>query len=215
MRLAHRRRLISVIGSGIVLTVLLVVGLYGLLWAGPGGNEPTQPQEASMSLRAPVLAARPRPILETSDPAEFAIRVARALLTWDTRYTGDSSKWEQVVVDAADAAEAVAVASDVRAYLPAPSMWKRLAAYGTRQRFELQSLRLPSTWSTALEQATPGQIPSGAAAVTVVGTRHREGLWKTEDVRTTRAVAFTVFAVCPQGHSCKLLRLSLPDRPLP
>ncbi len=168
-----------------------------------------------MSSRSPALAARPQPVLETSNPAEFATGVARALLTWDTRYAGDSSEWEQVVVDAADADEAVAVASDVRAYLPAPSMWKRLAAYGTRQRFELQSLRVPSTWSTALEQATPGQVPSGAAAVTVVGTRHREGLWKAEHVRTTRTIAFTVFAICPQRHPCSLLRLSLPDRPLP
>jgi hypothetical protein len=73
---------------------------------------------------------------------------------------------------------------------------------------------VPSTWSTALEQAAPGQIPSGAAAVTIVGIRYREGIWKTQLMRTTREVAFTVFAVCPSERTCALLRLSLPDRPL-
>ena len=73
---------------------------------------------------------------------------------------------------------------------------------------------MPAAWATALEQAGAGQIPQGAAALTVVGTRHRAGTWNTDEMRTERQVSFTVFVVCPGQESCSLLRLSKLDHPL-
>jgi hypothetical protein len=106
------------------------------------------------------------------------------------------------------------LASDVRGYLPGTAMWERLRAYGTRQWLELDSVTVPETWSTALGQAVSGQIPIGAAAFTVVGTRHRAGTWDTEGMRTEQLVSFTVFVVCAGTEPCTLLRISQLDHPL-
>lgn len=215
MHFAHRRRLVvAIVGSGIALIVLLVIGVYGLLRGPANGSQPKQPAtEASISSVPPARAAQPQQVLVTSNPELFARSVARALFDWDTRYEAGLSEWAQVVVDVADANEAAAVASDVRGYLPGAEMWEQLSAYGTRQWLELKSVAVPDAWSTALEQAA-GQIPRGAAAFTVVGTRHRAGTWDTEAVHTERKVTFTVFVVCPGREPCTLLRLSQPDRPL-
>ena len=69
-------------------------------------------------------------------------------------------------------------------------------------------------------QAAPGQLPRGATAYTITGTRHRAGIWGTEPVEATRPVSFTVFIACappaPEFSTslCRLLRLSELDNPL-
>lgn len=216
MRFAHRRRLvIAIVGSGIVLLVLLVIGVFGLLRGPVQANQPEHPApEASVSVTPMASADRPQPMPVTSNPELFTRSVARALFNWDTRHQGDLSEWAQVLVDVAAVDEAAAVASDVRGYLPGVESWKQLSSYGTRQWLELESVVVPDAWATALKQATAGQIPRGAAAFTVVGTRHRAGTWHTEVIRTDRTVAFTVFVACPGRDSCTLLRLSQLDRPL-
>jgi hypothetical protein len=216
MHFAHRRRLIiAVIGSGIALISLVVVSGYGLL---RGPAKVSQPEsravEVPISRTSPQRADQPQPVLVTTDPGPFARSVARALFTWDTRHEAGLSEWAQVLVDVADPDEASAVASDVRSYLPAAEMWSQLGAYGTRQWLEVESVVVPDAWSTALEQAAPGQIPVGAAALTVLGTRYRAGTWDTEILRTHRMVAFSVFVRCPGSDPCTLLRLSQLDRPL-
>jgi hypothetical protein len=216
MHFAHRHRLvIAVVGSGIALTVLVVISVYGLLRGPAKANQPEQGLEtATISRVSPQRADRPEPVLVTTDPEPFARSVARALFKWDTRHEGGLSEWAQVLVDVADPDEASAVASDVRSYLPVAEMWSQLDAYGTRQWLEVESVVVPDAWSTALEQAAPGQIPVGAAALTVLGTRYRAGTWDTEILRTHRMVAFTVFVRCPGSDPCTLLRLSQLDRPL-
>ena len=216
MRFLHRRRLvIAIVGSGIALIALLVIGVYGLLRGQADASQPERPApEISVSPTPPARADRPQPVLETSNAEHFARSVAHALFNWDTRHNGGPSEWAQVLIDVADADEAAAVASDVRGYLPSVESWTQLGTYGTRQWLELESVAVPAAWATALDQATAGQIPDGAAAITVVGTRHRTGTWDTEVVRTDRTVAFTVFVVCPGQASCTLLRLSQLDQPL-
>jgi hypothetical protein len=153
-------------------------------------------------------------VLVTTHPESFARSVARALFDWDTRHEGGPSPWAQVVVDVADPDEWAAVASDIRGFLPVSEMWEQLADYGTRQWLEAKSVIVPDAWSTALKQASPGQIPQGAAAFTIVGSAHREGTWNTDVIRTKRDVTFTVFVRCPGGEPCTLLRLSQLDEPL-
>ncbi|MGR0221560.1 hypothetical protein [Agromyces sp. ZXT2-6] len=140
--------------------------------------------------------------------------MARALFTWDTRHPGGVSEWAQTLVDAADADEASAVAADVRNYLPGPEYWGRLGDYGTRQRIEVESVVVPSTWWTAIAQAAPGQLPADAAAFTIVGVRQRAGTWGEQEMRTSRRISFTVFIACPAVDPCVLLRISRPDSPL-
>lgn len=215
MNTRRRRLIIAIVGSAIVLFVLLMIGAYGLL-RGPANARQSEVRanEASVSPTVLERVGEPQPVAMTSDSEPFARSVARALFTWDTRHEGGPTVWAQVLVDAAEADEAAAVASDVRGYLPVAEMWQQLSSYGTRQWFELQSIAVPDAWSTALEQAAPGQLPRGATALTVVGTRHRAGTSNTEVMRTERQVSFTIFIACPDLDPCALLRLSKLDRPL-
>ena len=155
-----------------------------------------------------------QPLPDTSSPELFARNVAGVLFTWDTREAAGLADWEQVLVDVADADEAPAAAADVRGHFPGAEMWTRLRTYRTRQSLDIESITVPAAWATAVEQASAGQIPPGAAAFTVVGTSHREGTWNTEVIRTEREVSFTVFVVCPADETCTLLRLSKLDHPL-
>jgi hypothetical protein len=216
MRFAqHRRLVIAIAGSGVVLLVLVIIGVYGLLRPPGTASQQDRPaSEASVASAPPTPAHQPKPVRETSRPELFVRRVAEVLFRWDTRTDTGPSEWAQALVDVANPAEAAGVASDVRGYLPGTEMWERLRAYGTRQWLEVDSVTVPETWSTALEQAASGQIPRGAAAFTVVGTRHRAGTWDTEGLRTEQLASFTVFVVCTDGQPCTLLRLSQLDHPL-
>ena len=215
MRFVHQRRfIIAVVCGGLTLILLMAIGAYGLLRGPEKERHPDRPALETSAPSSPERADEPRPVLVTSNPEFFARSVAHALFNWDTRHEGGPAEWAQVPLDVADADEAVALASDVRGYLPSPEMWERLRAYGTRQRLDVESVAAPESWSAALEQAAAGQIPRGAAAFTVVGTSHRVGTWNTEVIRTERSVAFTIFIACPEGQRCALLRLSLLGRPL-
>lgn len=212
----HRRRVfVAASVGGALLLVLMTVGVFGLL-RGPEPAAETErgAHESSAPASSPTPVLRPRPIADTTDPERFARAVTRALFTWDSRHPDGVSSWAQVVMDVADADEASAVAADVREYLPSPEYWARLADYGTRQWVDVESVVVPSAWSTALAQALPGQIPADATAFTVVGVSERAGTWGDEEMGTKRRVAFTLFVACPSGDPCVLLRLSRLDSPL-
>ena len=216
MQIAHRRRLvIAIASSGVVLVMLAVIGVYGLFRGESqvGQSDPTA-LTTSVPFQSVEVAGFPRPVPSTKDGEMFARSVARALFTWDTRAEAGVSEWEQELVDVAHPAEAAAVASDVRNYLPTTEMWEQLGTFGTRQWIRLESVSVPRSWSTALRQAAPGQIPPDALAFTVTGTSHREGIWGTEPLNTERQVSFTIFVVCPSETPCSLLRLSQLNRPL-
>jgi hypothetical protein len=218
MQFAIRHRLIiAIIGLGLALLVITAVGLYGLR-RGPSETS-AEPAKKVAAPSAPRTDDQPThdlpvPVLQTTKAEPFVRSVASALFDWDTRLDGGPSELAQPLVDVAASEEAPAVASDVRNYLPNTEMWDRLSTYGTRQRLEITSVAVPDTWSAALAQAAPGQIPKGAIAYTVVGTRHRSGTWGAEPVESDRSVTFTVFAACPAAANCALLRLSQLDRPL-
>lgn len=166
------------------------------------------------------------PVLSLGEPEVFAREVAEALFTWDTTNGYGPADYAQVIADVTASIEADAAASDVRAYLPTPAAWAQLLPHQTRQWLTIDTITIPAAWETAVSQAAAGQLPDGAVAYTITGTRHREGTWGTEPVTTARPVAFTVFLVCtpersaappPQDVlvvSCVLLRLSQLDNPL-
>lgn len=215
MHFRHRKRLLfASAGIGIALVSIMIIGVVGMLRGPSTASELEAPAHTARVSSASLGIDRPQPVLVTADPEAFARSVARALFSWDTRHEGGPSPWAQVLVEVADPNEGPAVASDIRGFLPETEMWEQLADYGTQQWLEVKSLGVPAAWSTALKQASPGQIPQGAAAFTIVASAHREGTWNTDVIRTKRDVAFTVFVRCPGGEPCTLLRLSQLDKPL-
>lgn len=225
----RRTALIAALAGGLVLLLLIGVGIYGLLH-GPDTREPAPSPSASATTGDPApttaAGAAPVPVLTLGGPEAFAREVAEALFTWDTTSGYGPADYAQMLADVTASIEADAAASDVRAYLPTQAAWAQLRPHQTRQWLTIDTITIPTAWETAVSQAAAGQLPDGAVAYTITGTRHREGTWGTEPVTTTGPVAFTVFLVCtpersaappPQDAlvvSCELLRLSQLDNPL-
>lgn len=226
---ARRRRtmLIAAIAAGLILTFLIGVGVYGLI----RGPRPTAPDDTAPSdqpsVTAPVAEpAAPEPVIALGGSEEFAVAVSEALFTWDTSSGYGPADYAQMLADVTADSEADAAASDVRAYLPTLEAWTQLRTHQTRQWLTIDTIEIPDAWETAAVQAAPGQIPDGAVAYTITGTRHRTGYWGTDPVTTTHDVAFTVFLTCtpernpapapadPIIETCALLRLSQLDNPL-
>jgi len=218
----HRRLLIAAIAGGLALLVAVGVGIYGLV-RGPGNTRP-DPSPSGTVATSPATPsstpAGPERLPVTGDAEAFARAVAEGLFTWDTISGATPSDYAQVLSDAASTSEADALASDVRAYLPTAEAWAQLTTYQTRQWLTIDTAAVPEAWATAEAQAAPGQLPHGATAYTITGTRHRSGIWGTAPVEASRPVSFTVFLVCaPPAPEfsvglCRLLRLSELDNPL-
>lgn len=223
----HRRRrlLIAATAGGLALLILVGVGIYGLLRgpATPPGPTPTErPSSTSTTSPAPAVGAGPVSVSQHGSPEAFARAVAEALFAWDTATGYGPSDYAEALSDVAAAEEANALAGDVRGYLPTSEAWAQLRQHQTRQWLTIDTAVVPEAWETAVAQAAPGQIPDGATAYTISGTRHRDGIWGTEPVEASRPVVFTVFIVCAPavtdrgvtGATCELLRLSQLDNPL-
>jgi hypothetical protein len=227
----RRRLLIAATAGALTLLILVGVGIYGLL-RGPAAPDPAPAPSPQPSSTAPATpgdpaGSEPEPVPVRGGPEAFARNVAAALFTWDTASGYGPSDYAQMLADVAADAEADALAGDVRAYLPTGQAWAQLRQYATRQWLTIDEAFVPEAWEAAVEQAAveqaaPGQIPAGAVAFTIEGTRHREGIWGTEPVEASRPVAFTVFVVCTPpipsrgvgSGLCELLRLSQLDNPL-
>ena len=219
----RRRLLIAATAGGLALLILVGVGVYGLL-RGPATPEPETVDRPSPSVTAnPGRPETPAPEAGSplGGPEAFARNVATALFTWDTASGYGPADYAQVLADVAHDSEADALVADVRAYLPTAEAWMQLRQYQTRQRLTIDDVFVPDAWETAIAQAAPGQIPDGAAAYTITGTRHRDGIWDTTPAEASRPVAFTVFMTCTPPNSgrsgaglCELLRLSELDHPL-
>ncbi|APZ34177.1 hypothetical protein BOH66_07895 [Microbacterium aurum] len=221
----RRRVLIALIAAGLVLALLVSVGIYGLLRGPAPRTEPAPTGTAAPTITAPPTGtspAGPAPVSQLGGPETFARQVAQALFGWDTTNGYGPADYAQVIVDVAAGEEADALAGDVRAYLPGAEAWAQLRQHQTRQWLSIQEMFVPEAWETATSQAAPGQIPEGAVAYTIEGTRHRDGTWGTEPVEASRPIVFTVFIVCAPvvtnrgitGTHCELLRLSQLDNPL-
>ncbi|MGO3151926.1 MAG: hypothetical protein ACTIJJ_04785 [Galactobacter sp.] len=226
---ARRRRtvLIAAIAGGLILLLLIGVGVYGLI-RGPQTTEPAEPArpDGPTATSPALIPAEPEPVIALGEPEEFAVAVAEALFTWDTASGYEPADYAQMLADFAADTEADAAASDVRSYLPTPEAWAQLRTHQTRQWLTIDTIEIPAVWDTAVVQAAPGQIPDGAVAYTIIGTRNRTGYWGTDPVTTTHPVAFTVFLTCtperasapslaePITDTCLLLRLSQLNNPL-
>jgi hypothetical protein len=201
----------------VVLAVLAATGTVALALSrspdDPGGaplpSAPAQEAFAPPDIPPPATAVE-----KSGDPDLFARDVAMALFTWDTTLERAPGDVAQRLVKVADptGAETAALLSDLAAYLPHPEMWRVLRGYSTRQWLELRSVTQPQSWADAAD--SPGILP-GTAARTVDGVRHRTGVWEGREVHTQHDVSFTAFIACaPTYKTCRLLRLSILDKPL-
>lgn len=151
----------------------------------------------------------------TADPRRFAQFVAYALFNWDTAHDRQGHVARLVNVADPTGEESPGLVADVTNYLPAPTAWLQLRRHGTRQWLEIDSIRTPSRWASAIADARPGQVLPGTIAFTIEGTRNRVGSWRSDVVTSQHDMEFTVFVVCrPSYPRCHLLRLSLPNKPL-
>ncbi len=210
-----RRLFIAAAAGATALLLLIGVGVYGLL-RGPAGPDaphtPATPASPTEESRQPNFT--PRPVPETSNEETFARSVAERLFGWDTGLEYGPADYMQRLVDVADPAEAPGLAADVRGYFPEARAWGELRQYQTRQWIEIESIVVPADWAAAKAQAGAGQLPPGAVAYTITGTRHRTGVWDGRETSDARPVAFTIFAACTAQDGCRLLRLSTVDQPL-
>lgn len=217
-----RRRLISLICAGIALLVLAAIGVYGLMT----GRSDTRPRPDERETPSRIDPDQPAPRLSTiapsTDPEAFARAAAHALFTWDTASGFLPLDYTAALLNVGDPTgnEQAGLASDIASYLPARDAWIELREYSTSQRLTISDAYVPERWAQAVEQARPGQLPAGATAITIEGTRHREGVWNGEPVTSEHTVSFTVFLACPppapefRSGLCHVLRLSQLDNPL-
>ena len=219
-----RRRLVALIAAGIVLLLLAGVGIYGLL-TGPRTTSTStdDPKPGPVSTAPPTVPPRtPRapqvpPVPRAADPATFAQGVTSTLFTWDTASGLWPLDYTSAILAVGDPSgdEQAGLASDVAAYLPNRDAWIELRQYATSQHLTIDTAYVPDAWADAVEQAQPGQLAPGTVAITIEGTRHREGVWNGQPITSQHEVTFTVFVVCaPTYPTCHLLRLSQLDNPL-
>lgn len=218
-----RGRLIALIAAALVLLILAGVGIYGLL-AGP--HRPAASFAPAPSVTAPSqpVTATPRlpKVALSSDPDQFARNVAGALFAWDTGSGLMPLDYTSVILAVGDPSgtEQAGLAADVASYLPTRETWIELRKYATTQHLTIEKTFVPKAWAEAVAQAQPGQLPKGATAVTIEGTRHRSGVWNGEPVTSAQPVSFTIFLACPppapefRTGLCYVLRLSQLDKPL-
>lgn len=219
-----RRVLAVVIVALIVAAGFIGVGVYGLVHgSGSGSGDAAPGGPSSTSSPAPTVTApatpgaSPAPVASTSDPEQFARRVAVAVFTWDTATGYGPSDYIQTVIDVADPSgnETPGLAADLADYLPNTAAWAQLRQYETRQWLTIDTTIVPSSWTQALQQGQATLLP-GTRAYTITGTRHRDGVWDGKPVTTAEQVSFTVFETCqPTYPTCRVLRLSQLDTPLP
>lgn len=218
-----RPRLIAALAATFSLLLLTGVGVYGLV-TGPresstGDSVQSSPAITVTPSPSPTRSNAPSlPTLEAStNPETFARAVAQALFTWDTGSGLLPLDYTSVVLKAGDPSgvEQAGLASGIATYLPSREQWISLRKYATTQSLTIDSAVVPSSWQSAVDQDTAGQLTEGATAYTIRGTRHRTGTWNTQQVTSEHPVAFTVFIVCaPTYDTCHLLRLSELDNPL-
>jgi hypothetical protein len=218
---AHRR-LVALIAVGTLVLIVAAVGIYGLV-AGRQDTATPQPiatQAApapSKSASSSVPTPRPPTIPSTHDSEYFARSVAKALFTWDTGSGFMPLDYTAIIFDVGDPSgvEQAGLASDIATLLPTREAWVDLRKYATTQSLTIERVYVPAAWADAIAQARLGQLPPGAVAYTIEGTRHRDGIWNSRPTSAEAAVSFTVFIACtPGGHPCYLLRLSQLDNPL-
>lgn len=217
-------RLIALIAAGLVLLLLIGVGVCGLITGPKRPGDPNPDPAPTVTVPGEPEPGRPGPprVVPSNDPDEFARNVAEALFAWDTGSGLMPLDYSAAILEVGDPSghEQAGLAADVAGYLPNREAWIELRKYATTQHLTIDNSFVTEAWGQAVEQAQPGQLPAGATAITIEGTRHREGVWNGEPVTSEHAVSFTVFLACPppapqfRTGLCHVLRLSQLDNPL-
>ncbi|MBN9605028.1 MAG: hypothetical protein J0G30_00245 [Actinomycetales bacterium] len=209
-----RGRLIVIAVAGAVLAALTAIGITGLIMGPPQTTAPAPghsaaPPDAAGADETPGTVRLP----VTGDPIRYASAVAEALFAWDTAdgLTPDGYRTALHTAATTESEESNGLYHDIANYLPDADAWAQLLQMQARQWLEIASAEIPGRWADAADHPWAGEH---TVAVTVDGTRHREGVWGGKATATASPVAFTVFLSCPPGEGCKLLRLTLPDAPL-
>lgn len=214
------RRQILLILVGVLAVTTMVVGIYGLVRE-PASESPTNgtfPPVVATSIEVTPrqTAVEVRSLPHTSNPNDYARAVATSLFDWDTTTGLLPTDYTAAVLADADPSgeETPGLITDVATYLPTVDQWLDLATMEVTQSLSIEGAAIPESWSSALEQAR-GELRPGTTAVTITGTRHREGTWDGARAETSYPVAFTVFVACPPAFErCHVLRLSQLDNPL-
>lgn len=215
------RRQLLLIVVGVLALATLAVGIYGLVRQ--PAPEPPAGSDAALVASEPgdvaireSTAVEDRSLPHTSDPIEYARAVAASLFDWDTTSGLLPTDYSAAVLAEADPSgeETPGLLTDVATYLPTVEQWLDLTTMEVTQSLSIDEAVIPESWASALVQAR-GELRPGTTAVTITGTRHREGTWEGESAESSYPVAFTVFVACPPAFErCHVLRLSQLDNPL-
>jgi predicted component of type VI protein secretion system len=216
------RRQVALIVAAVFAFIALAVGIYGLA-TGPSLDRGDRQAQSLAGTTGPdaqtdVLSTEPsrRPLPRTNDPIEFARAVAAALFDWDTADGFLPADFQAPVLADADPSgeETPRLIDDIATYMPTVDQWLDLATMNVSQSLTIDSAQVPASWPSVVAQAH-GQLRPGTTAVTITGTRERDGIWKGENAATSSPVSFTVFVACqPTFDRCHVLRLSQLDNPL-
>jgi hypothetical protein len=216
------RRQVLLLAAAVFLLATVAVGVYGLMRGPDGEATPplaTAPRDAKVVVThsdAPGVDLRDRSLPHTNDPIAYARSVATSLFDWDTAPGYLPTDYTATVLADADPSgeETPGLLDDVATYLPTTDQWLDLGAMKVVQRIDITSASVPASWPAALAQAH-GQLRPGTTAVTVVGTRHRSGVWNGQPATSSYPVSFTAFIACPPAFDrCHILRLSQLDNPM-
>lgn len=216
----HRRFFpVTLIVAAVVGAALIGFGIYGLAHEPvPSPAPASHPTDrvAANPARATTAAARVPILPKTADPVKYARAVARTIMTWNTMSVLAPRDYVTTLVADADPTgyETPGLVTDLASYLPSEATWRQLRTYRTTQSVTIQSATIPPSWPDIVA-ASGSQLGKGAIAVTIRGTRHRDGSWDGQAQHTDHQVAFTVFLRCaPAYDRCHLLRLSQLNNPL-
>lgn len=215
------RQIALVLGAALAV-LTLAVGIYGIITGPQSQRAEGSPDDVSVrvSANAPTETIAPDPsrvaLLRTTDPIAFARSVASALFDWDTGSGFVPADYQAPLLAEADPSgeELPGLIDDLATYMPTVDQWLDLAVMDVVQTLEITSAEVPASWASAVAQSH-GELRPGTTAVTINGTRTRDGVWNGDTMSKSSSVAFTVFVACrPAFDRCRLLRLSQLDNPL-
>lgn len=191
-----------------------------IAFAGDGTDSAPQPRRSAVSRQTSEASTEMAPadqVVDTSDPAAFAVSAAQVLFAWDTTEPTPLNEYTGRLLAAADPSgeESPGLATDLTIYLPSPESWEDLKTYETRQWIDITFYKVPYDWNSAQDNAKSPDIAAGTTAYTITGLRRRSGIWQGETAKTVDKVSFTIFMTCkPTYDTCRLLRLSQLNNPL-
>lgn len=214
-------RQIALVLAAVLAVATLAVGVYGLV-RGPSSSAPaSDPRregtvEVVPEATAPVVSLDDRALPHTTDPVAYTRAVATSLFDWDTAAGYLPTDYTAAVLADSDPSgeETPGLLDDVATYLPTVEQWLDLGAMNVVQSIDIEEVYVPDSWASAVAQAH-GHLRPGTTALTIIGTRHRSGVWNGESAESSYPVSFTVFVACPPAFArCHVLRLSQLDNPM-